>query len=91
MLIDKDQCVKSSFTNAQTWKVRQEVITHEEAKEDKVVNDLFKLELERNLDVLELEVKVLTDDGDFHILEHHELLLFLLLWVVLLISAALVG
>lgn len=53
--------------------MRQEVISYEEAKEDKVIDDSLKVEAERYFEVLELEQQVLTDDCNLDELELNNL------------------
>lgn len=89
VFVDEDESVKGAFTNTEAGQMWQEVVADEEAKEDEVVHNPLEVKGERNLDVFELQVKVLSDNRELHELELHKLLLLLLLGVVLLISTTL--
>jgi hypothetical protein len=62
--------------------MRQEIVTDEEAQEDEVVDDLLEVELERDVDVLEFKVQVLSDHRDFNVLELDECASLPSIWII---------
>ena len=70
--------------------MRQEVISDEEAQEYKVIHDSLKVERVRQLEVLEFQIKILSDHSQLHELELNRLSEFSFRWIVGSLGAALV-
>ena len=71
--------------------MRQEVVSYEEAKEYEIIDNSFEVESKGNLDVLELEIEVLSQHCNFDELKLHFLCLLLLLRVLKFLSTALLS
>ena len=54
--------------------MRQEVVPDEEAEENEIIDQALHLELERELQLFELEVEVLPEHRNLHILEFSDTL-----------------
>ena len=69
VFIHRHDGVKSAFPDLQRWQVGQEIVPHEEAQKDKIVNQALKVKPERQLQVFELQVEVLSHHRNLDELE----------------------
>lgn len=69
ILVDEDDRVDGTLTNAQTGQMRQEIVADEEAEENEVINDALEVKRKWQRHVLELEVEILTQHRQLDELE----------------------